>query len=172
MKFLACFKIVPDLDMMPQGDWPLGESWTVDVQHVRTLWNCFDEGVLEMLLKLKDRIPATAISALTIGGPGCDPYLKTLYALGYEKAVRVAYGGDLRFVPELTARIVTAYAKKNGDIDALIMGSQSSEGNNGKTPMLTAEYLGWPCISQVLALDAMDETRLKVRSMSDQGEVV
>jgi electron transfer flavoprotein alpha/beta subunit len=52
------------------------------------------------------------------------------------------------------------------------MGSQSSEGNNGKTPMLTAEYLGWPCISQVFALDVMDETRLRVRSMSDQGEVV
>ena len=34
-------------------------------------------------------------------------------------------------------------------LDLIITGCQSSEGQNGQTPFLLAEMLGWPCFTQV-----------------------
>ena len=47
------------------------------------------------------------------------------------------------------------------------MGSVSSDGNNGKTPLLTAEKLGWPCVTQVIQMELVDEGHLRVTSMQD-----
>ena len=47
------------------------------------------------------------------------------------------------------------------------MGTQSSDGSNMKTPLLLAERLGWTCITQVTAMEPVDEKHLKVTSQED-----
>lgn len=173
MNILCCFKIVPDLDMLSEQDWIADSDHNVDVSFAKTLWNCFDESALEMMLKLSDLSESFNVfhelNALTIGNSQCDSYIKTLYALGYKKAVRIESEKDLRFSPELTARVITEYVRKMGGQDVIVMGMQSSVGDNGKTPLVTAEYLHWPCISQVINVESVDEQHLKVRSMVDNG---
>lgn len=173
MNILVCFKIVPELELLSHDDWTADSNLTVDVSFVKSIWNCFDESALEMMLKLSDLSEGFDVSyhlnALTIGGTKCDTYLKTLYALGYEKAIRVHCNEDIRFVPEKIAFIIAEYVKNNHNQDVIVMGSQSSEGDNGKTPFLTAELLGWSCISQVIEVEPVSEKSLKVTSMSDIG---
>lgn len=174
MKLLACFKVVPDMEAINSTDWEVTDSLSVDLSYVRLVWNCFDESSLEMLLKLSDLsegFPALVnLWALTVGQKTSDTYLKTLYALGYERAIRLEKGErDLRFCPNWMAEVVSAFVKKEGTVDAVVMGSVSSDGNNGTTPYLTAEKLGWPCISQVIGLEPVDETHLKVISQKDHG---
>ncbi|MFR1053026.1 MAG: hypothetical protein ACLSFB_00470 [[Clostridium] scindens] len=50
MKILGCFKIVPDLDFIAQEDWMADGQFQVDTSYAKLLWNCFDEGALEMML--------------------------------------------------------------------------------------------------------------------------
>ena len=54
MKILGCFKIVPDLDLIAEEDWTADDRLRVDTGYAKLLWNCFDEGALEMMLKLSD----------------------------------------------------------------------------------------------------------------------
>lgn len=175
MNILCCFKIVPDLDLLREEDWVADEQHQVEVGCVQTRWNCFDESALEMLLKLSDQSEGFNVvyhlRGLTIGTEICDRYLKTLYALGYEKAIRLEQEGDLRFCPDVIADAIAAYMNQAGDIDVVVLGKQSADGDNGQTPFLLAEYLGWPHIGQVTQIAPVDESFLKVRSITDEGEI-
>lgn len=176
MNLLACFKVVPDMEAINSTDWEVTDSLSVDLSYVRLVWSCFDESSLEMLLKLSDLsegFPALVnLWALTVGDKKADSYLKTLYALGYEKGIRIEEEEkDLRFRPKWISEVISAYVKRAGEIDGIIMGSVSSDGNNGRTPLLTAEALGWPCVTQVTELEPVDERHLQVTSIQDHGTV-
>ena len=176
MKVLGCFKIVPDLDMVLDEDWKADERLLVDTGYVKPLWNCFDESALEMMLKLSDLSESfdvvMELNALTVGKAKHESFLKTLYALGYKNAVRVEEEGEIPFCPERIAETIGNYVKEIEDQDVIVLGSQSSEGNNGKTPFLLAEYLGWPCISQVTEIEPVDDRHLKVRSQIDGADLI
>ena len=173
MKILGCFKIVPDLDFIAQEDWMADGQLQVDTSYAKLLWNCFDEGALEMMLKLSDLSEGFDVvyelNALTVGRLRHETFLKTLYALGFSHAVRVEAEEDmdLRFCPGLIADVTAKYVKETASQDVIIMGTQSSDGSNMKTPLLLAERLGWPCITQVTALEPVDEKHLRVTSQED-----
>lgn len=175
MKVLICFKVVPDMDMM--GDWNVGAAGTIDFSPLRKLWNCFDEGSLELFLKLRDAgengDDPLRLDVLTVGGAYCDTYLKTLAALGFDSMIRIAR--DDSCSPELTARIVAAFVRYRSSYDFIVMGAQSPERNSGVTPFLTAEYLGWMCISHCLSIAVSasgPRGAVTVHSHSDAGELV
>lgn len=176
MKILGCFKIVPDLDLVADEDWVADDQLHIDTSYVKILWNCFDESALEMMLKLSDLSEGFNVvyelNAFTIGRSQHESFLKVLYALGYKHAARVDAQGDINFCPELIAEMVKNYVMRIQEQDVIVMGTQSSDGNNGKTPLLLAESLGWPCITQVIGLEPVDEEYLKVTSQIDEGEIV
>lgn len=176
MKILGCFKIVPDLDCIAEEDWVADDRLQVDTGYVKILWNCFDEGALEMMLKLSDQSEGFDVvyelNALTIGRRQHEPFLKTLYALGYQHAARIAAEEDLSFCPEQIAGLVKNYILQRAAQDVVVMGVQSSDGSNMKTPLLLAEGLGWPCITQVIGIEPADETHLKVTSQTEDGYLI
>lgn len=126
-----------------------------------------------MMLKLSDLSEGFDVvyelNALTVGKQQHESFLKTLYALGYEHAVRgeAEEDVDIRFCPEVIADIVADYVTGKEPQDVVVMGTQSSDGSNMKTPLLLAEKLGWPCITQVISLEPADEGHLKVTSEED-----
>lgn len=176
MRLLVCFKIVPDLEKLSEQDWIVNDKNTVDVSFVQTGWNCFDESALEMMLKLSDLsesfIGMYELSALTIGNEQCDSYLRVLYSLGYKKAVRINNFEDIRFWPELVSAAIVSYVKNRGNQSVIVMGRQSADGDNSKTPLLTAELLGWPCVTQVIKMEPVDEKHLKIYSMGEYGVLI
>jgi electron transfer flavoprotein beta subunit len=172
MKILVCFKVVPDLDLVPDEDWIADSNLKVDVSFVKSILNCFDESALEMALRLSDYsagVNFLNLTALTIGDRRLDTYLKTLYALRFDKAVRIENNEDVRFLPEVIAGVISQYVKKINNQDVIILGSQSGEGDNAKTPLLVAEMLEWPCISQVINIEPDSEESLKITSLADAG---
>ena len=176
MKILACFKIVPDLDLVAEEDWKAEEELRVDTGYVRPIWNCFDESALEMMLKLSDLSEGFDVvyelSALTVGRKKDESFFKTLYALGYSHGIRVEKEEGCLFSPELVAFAVAAYMKKYAMQDVVLMGQQSSDGSNRKTPYLLAERMGWPCFSDVVKMEPVDEDSVKVTSQTGAGLLV
>lgn len=178
MKILGCFKIVPDLDLVAEEDWAADDQLQIDTSYVKQMWNCFDESAMEMMLKLSDLSEGFDVvyelNALTVGKQRHETFLKTLYALGYDHSVRIAVdeedeGQDITFCPEMIARSVADYIDNCASQDVVIMGIQSSDGSNMKTPLLLAEKLGWPCITQVIGIEPVDEGHLKVKSQEEAG---
>lgn len=176
MKILGCFKIVPDLDLIADEDWKADEGLHVDTGYAKLLWNCFDEGALEMMLKLSDISEGFDVvyelNAFTIGRQKHETFLKTLYALGFAHGIRVEQEEEIAFCPDMIAEGIANYVKDVAPQDVVVTGTQSSDGSNMQTPYLVAEKLGWPCISQVIGMEPVDETHLKVTSQVAGGRLV
>jgi len=175
MKILGCFKVVPDLDLIVEEDWDIRDRLYVDTGYAKLVWNCFDEGALEMMLRLSDLSEGLNVmyklSALTIGREKTEGFLKTLYALGFSEGVRICAEAEeeILFSPEMISEGIANYVKKVEGQDVIITGIQSSDGSNRKTPYLLAEKLRWPCMAHVTGIEPLDEEHLKVTTQATGG---
>lgn len=174
IKILTCFKTVADMDMMANNDWRINDDYSVETSFVKKTLNSSDESALEMTLKLSDNAAGFNVTAelttFTVGDKTAESFLKIMYALGYDKAVCITPESniDLRFNPLAVASVIGEYRNQSGKQDVIILGGQSDDGQNAQTPFLLAEYLQWPCISQVtdIALTG-DSNSLTVTSLQD-----
>lgn len=154
MNILVCFKVVPDLDMLTRSDWKIDDHFQVNTSFVKTMINPYDESALELALKLNDKATKCNVnlnlSALTIANNSSERYLKNLYALKYDSAIRIECEIDIRFNPTIVSKIIYQYIRNVNNNQVIILGSQSNVGDNGMTPLLLAERLGIPCITSVI----------------------
>jgi electron transfer flavoprotein alpha/beta subunit len=173
MRILASFKVTPDYEALRAADWAAGAADGPETRYVRRILNCFDEAALELALRLKEALAerdvVTALEAVSVGDAAADAQLKTLQALGYERAARVAPGAVLDFAPSVTATIIAAYAHRAGPFDLLLLGCRCGPGDSGTVPFLVAEKLGWPCLSQVTEVEALAGGRIRATCATDEG---
>lgn len=175
MRILVAFKVTPDYEALREADW--GRVLAGDpegTRYVRRVLNVFDESALELALRLRDALaqggaPAN-LAALTIGGRESEPFLKTLLALGYERAARADAGADLDFAPAATASLIAAHAAEAGS-DLLLLGCSSGPADSGVVPFLAAEALGWPCLTQLTDIAPAGARGVRVACAVDDGEL-
>jgi electron transfer flavoprotein alpha/beta subunit len=175
MNILVCFKAVPDLEMLTVGDWVVNQNLQIDLSFVKLTLNCYDKSALEIALRLSDSSPSLnvplTLDTLTVDGPKTTPILKYLNALRFNRVVRIDSHEDSRFNSTAIASVLTQYILNYAPQDVLLMGRQSDIGENAQTPPLTAEMLGWPCITQVISTELVDSHHLKVTSQVDDGRL-
>jgi electron transfer flavoprotein beta subunit len=179
LRILVSFKVTPDFEALREADWLAGAADDaaggaapgVETRYVRRVLNCFDESALEMALRFSDaraeRGSATSLGALSVGGRETEPYLKTLLALGYDRAARVEPEAALDFAPAVTASVIASFVRQMDDPDLLLLGCRSGPGDSGAVPFLVAEALGWPCLTQVLEVEPLPDDRVRVASIVD-----
>ncbi|MGM0432039.1 MAG: electron transfer flavoprotein subunit beta/FixA family protein [Spirochaetota bacterium] len=171
MNVLTCFAPSPDLEMLAEEDWVV-EHNQVDLSFVKRELNCYDESALELSLRLAEQASSLqhgcTLTALHVGNREVEPFMRKLYALRFDRAVCIETADDLRFSPNTVAEMIAAYANDNPQ-DVIVTGSQSSIGGNSQTPLLLAEHLGIPCITQVTAMEAAPDGRVHVVSQLDDG---
>ena len=181
LRIVVGFKVTPDYEALRPSDWATaaggatgsgGGPGRPETRYVRRILGVFDEAALELALRLRDaraqRGLRTTLAAFSVAGREADPFLKTLQALGYGRAARVAAGAELDFAPAATAALVAAGARRLGG-DVLLLGSQSGSGGSGVVPLLVAEALGRPCLTQVTEIEPLDGERLRVTFATDSG---
>ena len=175
MNVLVCFKAVPELETLTGSDWQPDDSFQIDTRFVKTIINSLDESALELSLKLRDQAEKSDqtiyLTALTVGDGKADSILKTLYALKFNHAVRIETEADLRFNSEQVAAHLLDFISSSDHFDLIVMGGRSADGDNARTPLLLAEALGRPCLTQVTDFK-LQEGGLEVVNLTDDGELV
>jgi electron transfer flavoprotein beta subunit len=191
MRILACFKVTPDYEALRESEWAAGAARStgatggsnetggagaplgVDTRYVRRILNCFDESALELVLRLSDAVVGLGgtadLGALSIGAPDAEPHLRTLLALGFERAARVHTEAALDFAPSVSAALIAAYARRVDRSDLLMLGARSGPGDGGTVPFRVAEHLGWPCLTQVTEVGPLADGRLRVTFTTEDG---
>jgi electron transfer flavoprotein beta subunit len=198
VRILVAFKVTPDLEMLRDADWAGAAARGVETRFARRILNCFDESALELVLRAADGLaahrtratgapagaPSVELGAVSIGGREVEPYLKTLVALGYERATRIDPGTaepergarasrdattDLDFAPAVVAALIARYASEVDRSDVVVLGCRSGPGDGGTVPFRVAEELGWPCLSQVTELEPTADGRLRTTWATDGG---
>ncbi|MDR2158596.1 MAG: hypothetical protein LBP23_00855 [Treponema sp.] len=152
MKIAVCFKVVPDFDQMIEADWD-NFSPSADPEYVRRVFGCFDEGALETALRLRsaweeggEKTECTAVTAAALPAPLC----KTLFAAGFDRVLDLsgAFSGESpEFRPRRTAAVLGDCLGSAG-YDLVLAGRQTGYADTGTVPLLLAEHLGIPVITE------------------------
>lgn len=162
MKILTTVKKVVDVELnMHVKDGVLVED---GMQYVTNAW---DENAVETASQLKENNGAET-TLVSIGGGDNTDIIRRCYAMGIENGIHV---DD----PALEKADSSIYAKvlqkvyEAGDYDLVITGKQAQDTDSGQTGIILAEYLGLPCVSNVIALEVIDDQHIKVSRSGDTG---
>jgi electron transfer flavoprotein beta subunit len=129
--------------------------------------NAWDENAVETAVQLKENSGAET-TLVSIGGGDNTDMIRRCYAMGIENGIHIED-------PALAAADSFVYAKvlqkvyEKGDYDLVITGKQAQDTDNGQTGIILAEYLGLPCVSNVIAIEVLDDQHIKVSRSGDAG---
>jgi len=162
VKILTTVKKVVDVELtIHVNDGAIVED---GLQYVINAW---DENAVEASVQLKENNGAET-TLVSIGGGDNADMIRRCYAMGIENGIHIED-------PALAAADSFVYAKvlqkvyEKGDYDLVITGKQAQDTDNGQTGIILAEYLGLPCVSNVIAIEVLDDQHIKVSRSGDAG---
>lgn len=162
MKILTTVKKVVDVELNIR----VKEGAIVE-EGLQYVINAWDETAVEAAVQLKENSGATT-TLVSIGGAENTDIIRRGYAMGIENGIHIDDPVIVKPDSFTYARILQKVYEKNG-YDLVITGKQAQDTDNGQTGIILAEYLGLPCVSNVIGLEVVDEERLKVTRLGDQG---
>ena len=162
MKILTTVKKVVDVELNIHV-----ENGAIVEDGLQYVINAWDENAVEASVQLKENNGAET-TLVSIGGGDNTDIIRKCYAMGIDNGIHV---DD----PALEKADASVYAKvlqkvyEQGDYDLIITGKQAQDTDNGQTGIMLAEYLGIPCVSNVIEIDPVDDSHVKVSRLGDAG---
>ncbi|MBI4371488.1 MAG: electron transfer flavoprotein subunit beta/FixA family protein [Elusimicrobia bacterium] len=163
---VVCVKSVPSSAAIPV-DPGTGLPKTAGVP---AILNPFDEYAVEEAARLKERLPGSTATALTVGAD--VEVLREAAARGCDAGVQVAgpefEGGDsLSSSAALAAAIKKLHADK--PVHLVLFGKNASDEASGTVGSQTAAWLDWPGAAGVKKIEAADGASVTVHRMMEDG---
>lgn len=162
MKILTTVKKVVDVELNIHV-----ENGAIVEKGLQYVMNAWDENAVESAVQLKENKGAET-TLVSIGGGDNTDIIRKAYAMGIENGIHIddpALAGADSFV---YAKVLQKVFEK-GNYDLVITGKQAQDTDNAQTGILLAEYLGLPCVSNVIAIEVIDDRNLKVSRLGDTG---
>src|SRR5215218_230321 len=164
MNVIVCVKQIPD----PAQVGELDPSDNTLKRDGKLILDESDSYGVEMALQLVTAAGGGEVSLVSMAPNGETSGLRTALAMGAAKAVLVSD-------PELagsdalsTAKVLAAAAKRLGDADLIITGTESSDGYTGTVPEQIAEVLGLPSVTFAKSVK-VEGGVLKVNRQTEAG---
>ena len=152
MNILACIKQVPGTSQVEIDE----KTGTLKRDGVAAKMNPFDLYALETALRIKEQTGAT-VTVLTMGPPQCEKVVREAFMMGVDRGIILsdrAFGGaDVL----MTSYTLSQGVKKAGDIDLIICGKQTTDGDTAQVGAELAEWLKIPHVVNVKALGEITE---------------
>ncbi len=166
MHIAVCIKQVPDAAEVKINP----ETGTLLREGVPSIINPYDLHALEAALRLKEEAGAT-VTVLTMGPPQAEDALKEAISMGADEAVLLtdkAFAGSDTWATSYT--LARALGKLSPDI--VFCGKQAIDGDTAQVGPETAEMMGIPHIAYVRKIEAVEEGKIRVQRLMDEGHDV
>jgi electron transfer flavoprotein beta subunit len=165
LKIVVCVKQTPDT------------AATITVDDGKISWgdaplvlNPWDEFAVEEALRINEEHGGEVI-ALSLGSEDAKEALKQALAMGCDQAILVS-DPALAGVDSLVASLALSKAIETvGDVDLVMMGKSSVDSDTGVTSAQASRRLGWPSLSLVSKVEALDPggKKIEVERMLEEG---
>jgi electron transfer flavoprotein beta subunit len=129
--------------------------------------NAWDENAVETAVQLKENNGAET-TLVSIGGGDNTDMIRRCYAMGIENGIHIEDPSLASADSSIFAKVLQKVYEK-GDYDLIITGKQAQDTDSGQTGIILAEFLGLPCVSNVIAIEVMDDQHIKVSRAGDAG---
>jgi len=171
VKIAVCIKQVVDTSMEVK----LAASGTGLVEDsLCYIENPADECAVEAALRIKDKIPDTDITLLSIGPPRAERALRRCLSMGADRAIRI-WDDRLPGMDEQVCARILSRAIAGLGADLVLCGSRSLDLSSGQVPGMLAEFLELPQVDGVTSMElSADYTgaRLRRRLLRGEREIV
>ena len=167
MKIVVCMKQVPDTTEVKID--PVTNTLIRD--GVPAIINPDDKCGIEAALEIKERVPGTTVTVITMGIPAAEIALREALAMGCDEAVLLTdrkLGGADTWA---TSSAIAGAVKKLG-ADLVICGRQAIDGDTAQVGPQIAEQLHVPQVSYVEELKADGEYMIVKRQFEDQAHML
>jgi electron transfer flavoprotein beta subunit len=174
MNIVVCVKHVPDAT----ADRHFESDNTVDREGVPGLMSELDEYAVEQSLQIKEKRAGddggeeVTVTALTVGPEGAAEGLKKALQMGADSGVHVTDEAIAGSDAPATAKVLAGAIRKIGDVDLVVCGMSSTDGDMGVVPAMLAELLDWPQVTFGSVVESQgNEFRIK-RDGENATEVI
>lgn len=167
LKIIVLAKQVPDTRNV--GKDAMKADGTVNRAALPAIFNPEDLNALEQALRLKDRIPGTTVTLLTMGpGRAAEIIREGLYRgadNGYLLTDRAFAGADTL----ATSYAISCAIKKIKDYDVIIAGRQAIDGDTAQVGPQVAEKLGIPQVTYAEEVLEVKKNSLIIKRRLENG---
>jgi electron transfer flavoprotein beta subunit len=149
MPHIVCLvKQVPDPET-PASQFKVDEAAkkVVPAPGIQPVPSQFDTIGVEAALRIKDKVPDTTITVVSLGPDSFRDSIKTGLAMGADEGVHVNDPAVNEADHWATAEVLAAVVKKLGAFDLIIAGRQSTDWDMGVVGSTIAEMLGVPVVT-------------------------
>ncbi len=163
MKILATVKKVVDVELNIHI-----ENGAIVEDGLQYVINAWDENAVEAAVQLKENNGAQT-TLVSIGGQDNTDMIRKCYAMGIDDAILI---DDPSLAAPAEACVYARVLQKvyeKGDYDLIITGKQAQDTDSGQTGIMLAQYLDLPCVSNVIAIEVVDDTKISVSRLGDTG---
>ncbi len=170
LKIIVLAKQVPDTRNV--GKDAMTEAGTVNRAALPAIFNPEDLNALEQALRIKEQVPGTEITMLTMGPGRASEILREGMFRGADGGVLLT---DRAFAGADT--LATSYAlscaiRSIGEFDLIIGGRQAIDGDTAQVGPQVAEKLGIPQITYAEEVVKIDEKTITVKRRLEHGTEV
>ena len=167
MKIVVCAKQVPDTTEVKLDP----KTGTLIRDGVPSIINPDDKAGIEAALQLKEAVPGSTVTVVSMGPPQADVALREALAMGCDEAILVtdrAFGGADTWATSSTI----AAALKKIDYDVIITGRQAIDGDTAQVGPQIAEHLGIPVISYAEGIEVEGDSVIVKRQYEDRHHML
>jgi electron transfer flavoprotein beta subunit len=158
----VCLKQVPDTEATIL----IKDGKSINETNIKWIISPYDEYAIEEALKLKEKLPASTVTAICLGPDRVQNALRTALAMGVDKAVQIESHVSLDY--QNTARALAQVIKSDSGFGVIFTGRQAIDDDAYQLHILLAEYLAVPAATNVTAF-AVDGHTVKVERDIDEG---
>jgi len=163
LKILTTVKNVVDVELNINV-----ESGAIVEEGLQYVINAWDESAVETSVQLKENNNAETTLVSIGGGEDNTKMIRRGYAMGIENGIQIDDPALAEADSSVYAKVLQKVYEK-GSYDLVITGKQAQDTDNGQTGIMLAEYLGLPCVSNVIAIEVIDDQHIKVSRLGDAG---
>jgi electron transfer flavoprotein beta subunit len=138
--------------------------------------NPFDEYAIEEAVRIKEKIPGSLVSVITMGPPQAEEALRDAIARGADDTYLLtdrAFAGADTWATSYTLHMgIKKISEIKKPYDLIICGKQTNDGDTGHVGPGVAAWLDIPNIAYVGKIEEIKEGSITVRRMMEDGDDV
>jgi electron transfer flavoprotein beta subunit len=165
MNIVVCVKQVPDTWSEKKLD---ASDSTLDRAATDPVMNEMDEYAVEEALKLKEA-HGGEVTILCMGPDAATETVRKALSMGADKAIHVVdaalHGSDA----VATSLALATAIERAGDVDLVLLGSESSDARMSVVPAMLAERLGLPQLTFAKEVTADGSGSISIKRLTDDG---
>lgn len=169
MHIVVCMKQVPRDNSVK-----INSDLSINAEGIEQIMNLFDEYAVEEGLKWNEQLGGK-VTILSLGPDEWKEQIRRALAMGATDSLLLSDPSFAKLDTLGAARAVAAAIKKLGDVDLVICGRNSTDDESGAFGPALARLLGWPQLTYVGKIAALDEGGKRItaeRHLEEQVETV